>query len=71
MEVRDTDGNLVNSFRTVAPIAENGLAWHDGALYFCSRAPNNNVGRDKYAFNRMQPDGTLDWTIAFYPTAYR
>jgi hypothetical protein len=70
MEVRDTDGNLVNSFRT-APIAENGLVYHDGALYFCSRTSMNNVGRDTYAINRMRPDGTLVWTIEFGPTEYR
>ena len=36
-----------------------------------ARAPDFTTGPDTYAFNRMQPDGTLDWTIAFNQTRYR
>ena len=66
-QIWDTDGNLVDSFPT-EPIAENGLAWHDGALYFCAR--EGFYDRDYYSLNKMQPDGTPVWRIPYGRALY-
>ena len=64
----DTDGNLVSSFPTET-IAENGLAFHDGALYFCAR--EGDTTQDIYSLNKMQPDGALVWRIAYGRALHR
>ena len=74
---RDTEGNPLYRDETGSTVlkanivAENGLAWHDGALYYCSVSPGlDNQYRDVYSLNRMQPDGTLVWSRTFGRTVF-
>ncbi len=63
VEIFDTDGNLLANFRTPELIAENGLAYHDGALYYCSLGPARQGRRVPYGLRKMWLDGTPAWQI--------
>ena len=65
-----TDGRFLAHFVAAGSITYNGIAYHDGSLYYCVSGSRFNQEQKEFSLHKSDLSGVLEWTNDFGKNAF-